>query len=145
MSKKSSRREFLSLAALAAGGLVLTACGQDSIPGQTTAASGVAATTAAGSSTTAASGVATTAAGSTTAVTTTVRSTTAAATAAPVASGSGVVRIAISRAPTALDGVGGGVQSTNASLQMYDALVELDPKLQPRAALAESWEVSRDG
>jgi peptide/nickel transport system substrate-binding protein len=50
------------------------------------------------------------------------------------------VRIAISRAPNALDGVGGGVQSTNASLQMYDALVELDPKLQPRAALAESWE-----
>lgn len=59
---------------------------------------------------------------------------------APAATSSGTLRIAFSRAISVLDGVGGGVQSTNAFLQMYDTLVELDPKLQLRPGLAESWE-----
>ncbi|CAG0973460.1 partial Oligopeptide-binding protein AppA, partial [Anaerolineae bacterium] len=123
MNKIITRREFLRLSAITGAGIILTACA--GTPEPTKAPSATAASTAP------------------TTVPATAQPTVAAAkpTVAPPALSTAPVRIAAARNISALDGVGGGVQSTTATLQMYDSLTELDAKLQLRPGLAESWEI----
>jgi peptide/nickel transport system substrate-binding protein len=122
MDRRITRRRFLGLSATTAAGLFLAACGAPpAAPTQPAPTQPAAATTAA-------------VAPAPTAIpkpTTPVD--------APLSTGP--VRVAAARAISALDGVGGGVQSTTAALQLYDSLTELDPKLQLRPGLAESWEI----
>jgi peptide/nickel transport system substrate-binding protein len=120
MAKKISRREFLSLSALTAGGALLAACGAAS--GSTQPATPAAAPAAAAATAPAAGA-------------------TAAPAAAPAAAGPGTLRVMVRRSAsiTRLDAIRWG--QPDVSQHLFDSLTryDVDGKLQGR--LAESWEL----